>query len=110
MPAPDPLACTRPERRLGALGGCGVGEQREQRRLVCHQRGHVVGVGRHERERGHRAATAGEHLDRANAERLDHGVHVVRLDGGRVVDPAVLAGAAAEAARVVGDHGAVGEV
>ena len=77
---------------------------------MCHQGGHVVGVGRHERERGHRAATAGEHLDRADAECFDHGVHVVRLEGGGVVDPAVFAGAAAEAARVVGDHGAVGEV
>jgi hypothetical protein len=77
---------------------------------VCDQGGHVVGVGRHERERGHRGATAREHLDRADAERLDNGVHVVGLDCGRVVDPAVSAGAAAESARVIGDHGAVGEV
>ena len=41
---------------------------------------------------------------------LDDGVHVVRLDRGRMVDPAVLAGAAAEAARVIPDHGAVGEM
>ena len=111
MPTSHPLAsiCV-PHTALGALGGRGVGQQREERRLVCHQRGHVVGVGRHERERGHRAATAGEHLDRADAEGFDHGVHVVSLEGGRIVDPAVLAGAAAEAARVVGDQGAVGEV
>ncbi len=75
-----------------------------------HQSGHVVGVRRHERQPGHRAATAPEHLDRADAERLDHGVHVIGLDRGRMVDPAVLAGAAAEAARVSGDHGAVGEM
>ena len=102
------LVCV-PHAALGALRGCGVGEQREERRLVRHQRGHVAGVRRHERERGHRAAAAREHLDRAGAERLDHGVHVAGLDRGRVVDPAVFAGAAAEAARVIGDHRAVGE-
>src|SRR3954471_14514065 len=53
---------------------------------------------------------AREHLDRAGAERLDNGVHVIRLDRRRVLDAAVLAGAAAEAARVISDHGAVGEV
>ena len=94
----------------GALGRRGVGEHRDERRLVRHQGAHVVGMGRHERERGHRAPTAREHLDRAGAERLDDGVHVVRLDRGRMVDPAVLADAAAEAARVIPDHGAVGEV
>ena len=70
----------------------------------------VVGIGRHERERGHCAATAREHLDGAGAERLDDGVYVVRLDGGRMVDSAVLANATAEAARVIGDHGPVREV
>src|SRR5215467_5096272 len=40
----------------------------------------------------------------------DNGVHIVCLDGGRVVDPAVFADATAEAAWVIGDHGAVGEV
>ena len=98
-----------PKAGAGALGSLGVGEHRDDRRLVCHQRRHDVGVCRHERERGHRAATAREHLDRANAERLDNGVYVVRLDRGRILDPAVLAGAAAEASWVIGDHGAVGE-
>jgi hypothetical protein len=64
----------------------------------------------YERERGHRAPTAREHLDRASGERLDDRVHVVRLDRRRIVDPTVSADAAAEAARVIGDHGAVGEV
>jgi hypothetical protein len=77
---------------------------------VGHQGHDVAGVGRHERERGHGAAAACEHLDRAGAERLDHGVHVVGLNRGRIVDPPVAAGAAAEAARVVRDHRAVGEV
>jgi hypothetical protein len=77
---------------------------------VCHQGGHVVGVGRHERERGHRPAAAREHLDRADAERVNDGVYVVRLDRGRMIDPVVFAAAAAEAARVIGDHGAVREV
>ena len=75
-----------------------------------HQDGHVIGEGRHQGERGHRAAAAREHLDRSRAERLDDGVHVAGLDPGIMVDPAVLAGAAAEAARVVGDHGAVREM
>jgi hypothetical protein len=77
---------------------------------VCHQGDHVVGIGRHERERGHRAPAAREHLDRARPERLDHGVHVVGLDRRRMIDAAVFAGAAAEPARVIRDHGAVGEV
>jgi hypothetical protein len=77
---------------------------------VGHQGCYVVGICRHERKRGHRAATAREHLDGAGAERLDDGVYVVRLDRGRVVDPPVLADAAAQAARVIGDHGPVGEV
>jgi hypothetical protein len=77
---------------------------------VCHQGAHFVGIGRHERERGHGASTAREHLDRPGAARLDDGVHVVRLDRGRIVDPAVLARAAADAARVISDHGAVGKM
>ena len=48
-------------------------------------------------------------IDR-RVERLGNGVHVVRLDRGRVVDPAVFAGAAAEPARVIRDHGAVREL
>ena len=55
-------------------------------------------MGRHNRERGHGAPAAREHLDRASAERLDDGVHIVGLDRGRMVDSAVSAGAAAEAA------------
>jgi hypothetical protein len=64
----------------------------------------------HEREGGHGAPAAREHLGRAGAERLDDGVHILGLDRGRMVDPAVSAGAAAEAARVIRDHRAVGEV
>ncbi len=75
-----------------------------------HQGRHVVRIGRHERECGHRAATAREHLDWAGVECLDKAMYVVRLDRGRMVDPAVLADAAAEAARVIGDHGPVREV
>ena len=94
----------------GALGRSGVGKHRDEWRLVGHQGGHVVGIGRHERERGHRSATTREHLEGAGSERLDDGMDVVRLDRGRVVDPAVLADAAAETARVIGDHGPVREV
>ena len=74
-----------------------------------HQRDHVAGVGRDQGECGHGAAAAREHLDRTGAEGLDERVQVGRLDLGTVVDPAVLAGAAAQAARVVGDHRAVGK-
>ena len=49
-----------------------------------HQGRHVVGIRRHERECGHRAATAREHLDRPGAERLDNGMYVLRLDRGRM--------------------------
>ncbi len=110
MPALGPMASyTSRNAGAGTLGSFSVREHRDEGRLVCHQDGHVVGVCPHERERGHRAATAREHLDRANTERLDNGVRVLRLDRGRIVDPAVFAGAAAEAARVIGDHGAVGK-
>jgi hypothetical protein len=94
----------------GPLRRGGVGQRRDERRLVGDQRGHVVGVGRHERERGHRTAAAGEHLHRADPERSDHRVHVFGLDLGHVVQPVVLADTAAEPAWVVGDHGAVREV
>ena len=77
---------------------------------MCHERGHVAGMGRDERKRGRRAPTAREQVDRAGAERLDDDVHVGGLDRGRIGHPAVLADAAAEAARVIGDHGAVREV
>ena len=78
MPALDPLASYASRTRgAGALGRHGVGEHGDERRLVCDQGGHIVGISRHERERGHRAPAAREHLDRAGAERLDDGVHVV---------------------------------
>src|SRR5207248_987907 len=47
---------------------------------------------------------------RSGAESLYDAVHIACLDGGIVVDPTIFARAAAEAARVVGDHGAVGKV
>ena len=93
-----------------ALGGFRVGKHGHEGRLMGHQNGDIVGVCRHERERGDRTTTAREHLDRAGVESPDDGVHIACLDGGCVVDPTVFADAAAEAARVIGDHGAVGEV
>jgi hypothetical protein len=63
-----------------------------------------------EREGGDRAAAAGEHLDRSGAERIDHGLDVLRLERRRMVDAAVLARAAPQAAGVVGDDRAVGEL
>ncbi len=111
MPAPEPLASYASRTAARARSAAAASEStRDQRWLVGHQGCHVVGIGRHERERGHRTATASEHLDRAGAERLDDGVYVVRLNRGRIVDPAVLANAAAEAARVIGDHGPVREM
>jgi hypothetical protein len=44
---------------------------------VCHQSAHLVGIRGHERERGHRAAAAREHLDRPAAERFDADMDVV---------------------------------
>lgn len=99
-----------PDAGPGALGSMDVGENRSERRLVRYQGSHVMRVGRHEGERGHRSAAACEHLDRARAERPDDRVDVGGLGPERVVDPAVLAGAAAEAARVIGDQRALGEV
>ena len=111
MPAPRALRLVRlVEGGPGALGGRGVGQHGVDRRLVRHQRGDVAGVGRDQFERGHRTAAAGEHVDRPGAERLDQQVQVSRLLLRRVVGPAVLADAAAQPARVVGDDRAVGEV
>src|ERR1039457_2497655 len=56
------------------------------------------------------ATTACEHLDRADAESPDDSVHIVCMDGRHVVNSAIFAHAATETARVMGDHGAVGEV
>jgi hypothetical protein len=74
---------------------------------MCHQGGDILGIGRHEGEGGHGTAAAREQLYLPDAQRLDDRVHVVRLNCRVMVDAAVLAGAAAEAARVVRDDGAV---
>ena len=50
-----------------------------RRRLVGHQAAHVVGVGRHQRERVDGAAAAREQVHRARAERRDHPVEVFRV-------------------------------
>ncbi len=88
---------------LGAPSRRAVGQNIDERRLVRYQRLDVIGIGRHERERRHGATAAGEHLDRAGAERLDHGVDVGRLNQRRLIDAAVLADAAPKPARVIGD-------
>jgi hypothetical protein len=110
MPAPDPFASYASRTPARARSAAGVGEHRDERWLAGNQGCQVAGISRHERERRHRAATAREHLDRAGVQRLDNGMDVVRLDRGRMVDPAVPADAAAEAARVIRDHGPVPEV
>ena len=48
---------------LGGEGVVGVGQEQEQRRLVGHQRGDVVGVGLDEGEGVDGAPTAGEEVD-----------------------------------------------
>ena len=45
-----------------------VGQERGERRLVRHERPHVLGVPGHERQRVDRAAAAGEQVDRPAAE------------------------------------------
>jgi hypothetical protein len=106
MPAFDP-PCSY---GAGPLGRLRVGEHRDQGRLVRHQREHIARVGRHQGQRGDRAAAATEQFHRANAERLDESVHVLGLVGRRVVDPTIRARAPAEPARVIRDHRAVREI
>jgi hypothetical protein len=91
----------------GTLRCLGVREHVDQRRLVGDQGDHVVGMIGDERERGHRAPAAREHLGGTSAKGINQGVHVVGLDRGRIVDTAVSARAAAQAARVIRDHRSV---
>ena len=97
----------------GLLGGTclvGVGEHVDQRRLVRDERDDVVGMSRDEGEGGDRPAAAREQLHRSGVERGDDGVDVRGLLLGVVVGAAVAPRAAAEAAGVVRDDGAVGKV
>jgi hypothetical protein len=94
---------------LGGEGPVGVRQQRQHRGLVRDEGAHVPGVGGHQGEGAHRSAAVGEHLHRA-ADRLDDAVQIVGVLLGRVLGPAVVPGAAAQAPGVVGDHGAVREV
>ena len=74
------------------------------------QRGHVAGVGGHQGEGVHRSTAGGEQLHRPGTERVDDAVDVLGVLPGRALGAAVSPGAATQAAGVVGDDGAVGEV
>jgi hypothetical protein len=86
-----------------------VGHDRGQRRLVRDQRPDVLRVPGHEGERVDRATAAGEQVDRAT-DRLDEPMQVVGVDVGRHRAGRIGLRAALDAAWVVGDQGAVGEV
>ena len=108
--APSALPIRLVDRARGRQRRLPVGEERRERGLVRHERPHVLGVLGDQRQRVHRAAAAGEQVDRSASELLDDPVDVVgvllgRRRGGRLGQLAALA-----PARVVGDHGAVGEV
>jgi hypothetical protein len=94
---------------LGGAGALGVGQQRDQRWLVRDEDSDVLGVLGDERERVHRTAAAGEDVDRAT-DLGDERVQVRRVQVGGALGPAVLAPAAADAARVVEDDRPVREV
>ena len=97
----------------GTAGGERVRRVRQharRRRLVGDERPHEVGVRGDEGERVDRAAAAGEQVDRAPADRLDHRAHVGGVHLGSHLEVGVRALAALDAARVVGHDRAVGEV
>ena len=97
---------------LGREGALGVREVGQQRRLVGDEDADVTRVLGHEGEGVDRASAAGEEVDRAGAASrapMRACRSVACISGVRCV-AAVLAHAAADAARVVRDHGAVGEV
>ena len=86
-----------------------IRQHAQQGRLVRDERADVVGVRGDEVQPGDRAPAAAEEVDRP-AELGDQPVQVVGLLLGGVRGLAVAAGAPAEAARVVRDHGPVREV
>ena len=87
-----------------------IRQQAGRRRLVRHECPYEVRVGRDEREGVDGAAAAGEHVDRAPADRVDHGAHVVGMDLRVDLDVRVGALASLRAAWVIGDDRAIGEV
>ena len=87
-----------------------VGQHARRRRLVGDEGPHEVGVRSDEGERVDGPAAAGEQVDRACADGLDHRAHVGGVDLGGHLEVGVRALAALDAARVVRDDGAVGEV
>ena len=111
IPAPNPrswyAACTA---RSAASGEVGIRQQRQQRRLVGDEGGHVLGVRRHEGQRVDGPAAAGEQVDRPGPSSAMRACRSVACMLGGALVGAVLAHAAPDAARVVRDDGAVGEV
>jgi len=87
-----------------------IGEHRDQWRFVRDERPYLLRVVRYEGQRVHRAAAAGEQVDRPGIDRRDEPMQVVRvlLDG--VLRRAVGALAPLRPARVVGHDCAIGEV
>jgi hypothetical protein len=77
---------------------------------VRDERPHVLRVLGHEGERVDRATAAGEDVDRPRTDRLDEPMQVVGVNVGRHQAGGIGLHAALGAARVVGHHGAVGEV
>ncbi len=98
------------DRRQGTFGAFRVGEDTGQWRLMGDESSQVARVGGHQCQSGHCSAAAREHVDRSGAERRDDRMHILGLHDGRVGDLAVAACAPPQAAWVVRDHLAVGEV
>ena len=96
--------------RVAASAQLAIGEHRDQWRFVRDERPYLLRVLRYEGQRVHRAATAGEQVDRPGIDRRDEPMQVVRvlLDG--VLRRAVGALAPLRPARVVGHDCAIGEV
>ena len=76
---------------------------------MCDERPDILGMRRHEGQRIHRTAAAGEEVD-GTADRLDDPMQVIGMLVGRRLGGRIGLRAALRPARVVRDQGAVGEV
>src|SRR5712691_6882735 len=110
IPAPDPLASYASRTPVRARSAACASGSTGIRGGSCATR-HVTSLGY--------AATSASavtappllaNISTGPTPRAHDGVHIVCLDGGSVDYLAIFADAAAEAARVIGDHGAIGEV
>lgn len=100
---------------LGDRGGgsehlVAVGQESGGRGFVRDQCAYQVAVLCHQRQCVDSSAAAGEHIHRPGTHRFDEPAEIGGVFGGRAGARTVVPDAAADTARVIGHHGAIGEV